>query len=149
MKNYVINRSTLAILPYDHNKSLIYEGNRLFIVNKKPNNIIKKNCIYFGSTYEGRVRCTELLTGYTYKVPILIKDEENIIFFPTTSPRLKGCGWVSLNNIEKLDKLPDKTISRITFFNKLFIKVPVSYNIINNQILRSTHLEAKLRKKRV
>lgn len=146
MKDYVINSSTLAIIPIDSSKSLVYEGETSFIVNKRPNVIIKKNCLYYGSTYEGRVKCTEILTGYSYKAPILVKEEENLIFFPTTSPRLKDCGWLSLNNIEKLDRSNDQFLSRVVFYNKLFIKLPVSFNILNNQILRSTQLEAKLRK---
>ena len=146
MKNYVISGNTLAILPFDNGKSLVYEGKEQFVINTKPNNIIKKNCIYNGSTYDGRLKCTELLTGYSYKAPVLIREDENIIFFPTSSPRLKDCVWISLNNIDSWDNCCEKFFSRIVFLNKLFIKLPISFNILNNQILRSTQLDAKLRK---
>lgn len=146
MKNYIINSETCAIISYGGGKSLIYEKNQRIIVDIKPNKIIKKNCYYNGSTYEGRVDATGFLTNYNYKAPILINESENIIFFPTSSPRLDDCSWISLNNIYDYYSINEK-ICRIIFDNKLFLELPISYNILNNQILRSIKLESKLRKK--
>ena len=38
MNNYLINRETLAILPYN-DQSIVIEKNKKFIVKKNPNNI--------------------------------------------------------------------------------------------------------------
>lgn len=147
MKNYIINEDTYAIIAIGSNKSIIYEKNNRFIVNSRPNRIIKRNCYYNGSTFEGRMNATKYLTGYTYKTPILIREEGNIIFFPTKSSRLEDCSWISLNNIYNYCKTTNKYISRIIFQNKIYIELPLTYNILNNQILRSMNLESKLRKK--
>ena len=109
--------------------------------------ILKRNCFYNGSTYDGRTSATFYLTGYRYKAPILIKEEGSIIFFPTKSPRLEGCSWLSLNNIYDYYKTKDNLMSRIIFDNRIYIEMDLSYNILNNQILRSINLESKLRKK--
>lgn len=146
MKNYIINSETYAILPYGGGKSIIYEKNNRFIIDTTPNRIIKRNCFYNGSTYEGRLEATYYLTNYNYKTPILIKEEGLIIFFPTSSPRLEQCSWIALNNIYDFYSI-NKDISRIVFENKLYIEIPITYNILNNQILRSINLESKLRKK--
>ena len=94
MNNYLINSNTLAIMSYQ-SKSIVFEKNKKIIINKNPNAIIKCNCNMYGSSYAGRVEGTKKLTGYSYKAPIIIEDKNNIIFFPTSSPRLKNTSWIN------------------------------------------------------
>lgn len=146
MKDYIINEDTYAIISYG-DKSIVYEKHNKFIIDLKPNKILKRNCFYNGSSYEGRLNATKFLTEYNYKAPILIKEEGNIIFFPTNSPRLDNCSWISLNNIFYYYKNKDNKTCRVIFNNNLYIDLNISYNILNNQILRATNLDSKLRKK--
>ena len=75
---------------------------------------------------------------------IILIDTRNIIFFPTCSPRMINCSWISANNIEKYYKSSfGKTI--IKFKNGQKLALPSSYGIIDNQILRSMRLESVLR----
>ncbi len=148
MKNYVINANTLAIIPCDNNMSLVYEGENMFIIDSKPNNIINKNCIRNGSTLNGRQKSTENITGSNYKVPILVSEEDKIIFFPTSSPRLKSVSWLNLTNIDKTYYNIAKKVSVVVFYNAVMIELNVSLNIINNQILKATRLEHNLRRNR-
>lgn len=145
-KDYVITKDTLAVMPYGDNYSLVYEKNKIFMVKMRPNKIIKGNCQLNGSTLEGRLDGTKYLTGYSYKAPILIKDDENIIFFPTSSIRLKDVAWISLNNLKNcyFDNTTD--ICNIIFYNNVIINLKISFNIINNQILKATRYESILRK---
>ena len=69
-----------------------------------------------------------------------------MIFFPTNSPRLTDCTWISLNNIENYSKNNGKT--EIVFKNGKVIEVDVSYGSLENQVLRSTRLESILRKRK-
>lgn len=69
-----------------------------------------------------------------------------MIFFPTNSPRLTDCTWISLNNIENYSKNNGKT--EIIFKNGKVIEVDVSYGSLENQVLRSTRLESILRKRK-
>lgn len=141
---YVINDNTLAIVPIDKRKSKVYEKDNVIIVDRPTKKIIEENCIYYGSTYEGRRRGTYELIGITHKSPILISNQSNMVFFPTCSPRIKECGWISLSNVEDYSSYEHDSIIR--FSNNLKLQIPVSSKIINNQVLKSTRLESVVRK---
>lgn len=144
MKDYVINADTLAIIPCENNMSMVYEGEKIIIVNSKPNNIIKMNCLRNGSTLSGRQKGTENMTGDVYKVPIVVRESDSLIFFPTSSPRLKSVSWISLNNIDRTYYDKVNCLSIVIFMNSVKVEFNVSLNIINNQIFRATRLEHNL-----
>ena len=102
MNDYEINAQTLAIIPLKEGKSKVIEVNNSFIINKTPIKIIDNSCKFFGSSYEGRFSGTKNLTGITHKSPIIVEESRKMIFFPTKSPRLDSCIWISFNNILKL-----------------------------------------------
>lgn len=144
---YTINKKTLAIVPISEKSTKIYEKDNIIIVPKNSQKLIEENCEYYGSSYIGRKKGTVDLIGVTHKSPIVIEETNGIIFFPTCSPRLKTCSWISLNNVDKYTEDDKNTI--ISFQNDLKIKFPVSNKIINNQILRATRLESVMyRRKR-
>ncbi len=142
MKEYEINEETLALISLD-NRTKVFEFNDTFIVDKQISKIMEDSCYYFGSSLSGRQKGTEKLIGVSYKAPIIIEESKNIIFFPTSSPRLKNCNWISLNNLEKYYSSNNKIV--IEFKNNQKIMLNLSYGIIDNQILRATRLDAVLR----
>jgi len=142
MNEYKISPKTLAIVPINENKSKIYEKNNVIVIPKNAQKLIEENCQYYGSSYAGRKKGTVDLIGVTHKSPIVIEDSKSIIFFPTTSPRLKECSWISLNNIESY--IPYDKNSIIKFQNNFRLFIPVSNKVINNQVLRATRLESVL-----
>ena len=50
MKDYNINKNTLALMPYGKNKSLVFEKHKYYIVNQKVNKLMDESCRYNGST---------------------------------------------------------------------------------------------------
>lgn len=142
MKNYEINVETLAILPYGENKSKIIEKEKEIIVNCTPIKIIDESCKFFGSSYDGRFNGTKSMLGISHKAPIIIEESKMIIFFPTASPRLFDCLWLSLNNIESYIKNDGNTIIRFNCGKSL--ELELSYGIIDNQVLRATRLGSVL-----
>ena len=138
--NYTINKKTLAIVPISERSTKIYEKDDIIIIPKNTQKLIEENCEYYGSSYSGRKKGTVDLIGVTHKTPIIIEETTGLIFFPTSSPRLKSCSWISLNNVDNYKKQDNYTV--ITFENNLKIKLPVSEKIINNQVLRATRLES-------
>lgn len=142
MTEYEINSETLALISLN-NKTKVYESDREFFVDKIANNIMEESCEYFGSSLVGRQKGTTNLIGVTHKCPIIVEETNEIIFFPTCSPRLKECSWVSLKNIDKYYTFNDKVI--IIFKNKQKIELSTTYGIIDNQVLRATRLESVLR----
>lgn len=144
MINYEINLDTIALI-YDDNNTVVYEKNRNFVINNViPNKVIKYSCEYFGSSFEGRVKGTNRLTGLTHKVPIIIEETNEIIFFPTSSSRLNECSWVRNKYIKNYKKVIDNKVE-LELINNSKITINCSYETINNQILRSSRLESILR----
>lgn len=146
MDKYEINNSTLAIIPISKNCSKVIEEDNNYIINNSTTEIIDHSCKYFGSSYNGRCEGTKNLVGFNYKTPIIIEESKEIIFFPTSSPRFDNCSWISLNNIEKYKKNEKK--SSIFFKNGIVVDFEISYSSLENQILRATMLESKLRQRK-
>ena len=144
MREYSINKNTLAVLPFGE-KSIVYEKYDCFLINERPNKIMDDSCKYYGSSMLGRLKGTDALIGITYKAPIIIEEGSPLVFFPTSSPRLKKCAWVSLNNISKYyyDDISGKSV--VKFLNDETIAFNMSYNILNNQVLKANRLEYVLR----
>ena len=146
-QNYEINNSTLAILPIDDCTSKVIESTEEYIVNKSSFNIIEDSCMYFGSNYQGRYEGTKKLIGMSYKLPIIIEESRNIIFFPTSSPKLSECMWISLNNLDKYYS-DENDNSYIDFKNGYKLKLNISKFALENQILRASRLEFVLRSRK-
>ena len=145
MNEYEINEDTLAIIPIK-NKTKVYEKYETFIVDKPVNKIMEDSCEYFGSSLEGRQKGTANLIGVTHKAPIIIEETKELIFFPTTSPRLPKCAWISLQNIENHYRYHNKIF--VMFKNNKKIEFDISYGVLDNQILRATRLESILRQRK-
>lgn len=144
---YEINKETCAIIYKENNQTMIIEEETELYLKEKPLKIIDNSCKYYGSSYLGRYEGSKYILGLSYKSPIIIEENNSVIFFPTNSPRKENCHWISLNNIKDYKKIDTKQ-TLITFINNKKIVIDVSYNIIENQIFRATRLEAILRKRK-
>ena len=142
MKDYEINSTTLAIVPIDDKISKVYEEEDEYIIHKSSNSIIKENCEFYGSSYEGRCIGTKSLTGIKTKYPIIIEESRNIIFFPTSSTRTKQSTWIALNKIKNYNK--NDYNSQVLFKNEEKIDLDISIYSLENQIIRATMLKSKL-----
>jgi len=140
--DYEISSATLAIVPIDDETSKVYEEETEYIIKKSSNSIIKENCEFYGSSYEGRCIGTKCLTGIKTKYPIIIEESRNIIFFPTSSSRTRQSSWIALNKIKEYTKSYNK--SEIEFKNESKINLDISYYSLENQICRATMLKSKL-----
>ncbi len=145
MISYEVNCDTLALIPVSENETKIIERDNVFIVNKPVMEIIKDSCEYFGSSYLGRHEGTKKLIGITHKAPIIIEESKNLIYFPTSSPRLMNCIWIGLNNIKTYESNNGKT--ELLFDNNKKLRLNVSFGSFDNQVLRATKLESVLRKR--
>lgn len=145
MISYEINCDTLALIPVSEKETKIIERNNIFNVNNSVMNIIENSCEYFGSSYLGRHEGTKKLIGITHKAPIIIEESKNLIYFPTTSPRLENCIWIALNNIKTYERKNGKT--ELQFINNQKIRLDISFGSLDNQVLRATKLESVLRKR--
>lgn len=145
LNNYEINDDTLAIIPVDEKVSKVIENDDIIFVKKKTTQIIDNSCKYFGSSFIGRHEGTKNLIGINYKSPIVVEETNNLIFFPTSSPRFNNCEWVVLNKIKEYSKY--NNLSKIIFNNNSELVINISIQALKNQILRATLLESTLRKR--
>jgi len=145
MISYEINCDTLALIPISDKETKIIERNSIFNIPISVMDIIENSCEYFGSSYIGRHEGTKKLIGITHKAPIIIEETRNLIYFPTTSPRLDNCVWISLNNIKTYERINGQT--ELEFNNNKRIKLDISFGSLDNQVLRATKLESVLRKR--
>ena len=148
MKDYEINDETLAIMPgEDLWDSVVVEDDCNYEVKMKPLEIIDYSCKYFGSSYPGRKEGSKGILNSSYKLPILVEDTRNLVFFPTTSPIDDDCSWISLKNIKEYRRI-DPNNTEVEFKNGKLLKVNISYNSFNNQVMRASRLESITRNRR-
>lgn len=143
LDDYEIGTNTMAIIPLDEETSKVYEEEEEYIVAKASNSIIKSNCEFYGSSYDGRCVGTKYLTGIKSKQPIIIEESRNIIFFPTSSIRDKQSIWIALNKIKDYNQYDNKS-AEILFKNNIKLPIDISYYSLDNQIVRATMLKSKL-----
>lgn len=141
---YEFSNGTLAIVPNENETSLVYEDEERYFINQKPFKIMEESCKYFGSSYNGRKESSKSILGVEYKVPIIVHDSNNLVAFPTTSPKSDDCAWISLNRVKNIKKI-DSTNTKIIFDNNKEIVVPVSLRSIENQIARASRLDLIMR----
>ncbi len=144
--DYEINRNTIMIIPVNDKQSRVIETDTEYIVDADAYSIMERSCLYFGSSFEGRLSSSKEMLGSIYKAPILIEESRNIIFFPIKSCVVRQNAWISLNNLVSYNKHDKKTI--ITFKNDKQMLIDAPYFSIDNQVLRSTMLESILRRRK-
>ncbi|MDD6878828.1 MAG: competence protein ComK [bacterium] len=138
MNYYEINEDTLAIIPIDINKTKVIEKETEYIIDKKAYDIMDESCMYYGSSYKGRLNASKNILNCSYKLPVLIEETKNLIFFPTKSTLLEECSWINFNFVKKIEKLENKSI--VYFTNNKREIFDISKLSIENQISRATRL---------
>ena len=137
---YEINAETLAVISYSNSKSKIIEKDDQYIVNESPFTIMERSCKYFGSSLDGRVSGSKDILGSVYKVPIIVEESQNLIFFPTEAINSSRVSWISYKNIKDIKKYGTKSIIKFNNDNSVIVNCP--YFSMKNQIFRCNMLES-------
>lgn len=137
---YEINDETLAIIPFEHNKSKILEKNDEYIIDETPYSIMENSCRYFGSSLEGRINGSKDILGSIYKIPIMVEESQRLIFFPTEALNSPNVGFISYRNIKNVNKHGTKSIVEFKNGNGIVINCP--YFSMKNQIFRCNMLDS-------
>jgi len=145
-KSYEINGDTLALIYINENKTKVIETNNEFTINNNINQIMDYSCRYFGSSFLGRIEGSKHLIGMNYKLPIIIEETQELIFFPTASTKTKGCIWLSLSNIDKHYREGKRSV--IKFKNKKTLNINLTYGALQSQMSRATILLFKLKSRK-
>ena len=146
MDSYEINKDTCAVISLNNEITKVIEKNDDYFINKSCYEVMEDSCEYYGSSCDGRIKGTKMILGSGYKVPIIIEETNDIIFFPTESPLSSKCIWVSLNNLEKYEKCD--CFTKITFNSGKEILVKMSISSFEMQVLRANRLSSILKKRK-
>lgn len=145
--NYEITTKTCVLKGKKKNQFLLIEGKKISTVNMSLSKFLNYNCTYFGSSLEGRVQSSKLLLGMKYKLPIVIEESREIIFFPTKSKDHNDCEWIALNNIKTFEEKNFSTV--VTFKDGLRMTFDISIESFENQFLRASKLQLLLKNRKV
>ena len=145
MDSYEINKDTCAVISINDSVSKIIESRDEYFINKNTYEVMEDSCQYYGSSCDGRIKGTKMILGSNYKVPIIIEESNEIIFFPTESPSSQNCSWLSLNNVKKYEK--DAGFTKVTFNSGKTMVVTMSVSSFENQLLRANRLGSVVRKR--
>lgn len=145
MNCYIINRKTVVITPLNERQSIVYELGKQVIINKPSLPIVRRSCYVFGSSFDGRVAGSKELTGYKYKIPIVVEEANDVIIFPTKSPFSEKNEWVALNQVTDFYPNYKNNNTFVRFRNGLLLELSVSYGVFKNQFLKASYLATKIK----
>lgn len=146
MESYEVNNRTCAVIGINDEVTKIIEKDDDYFINKNSYSVMEDSCQYYGSSCDGRIKGTKMILGSNYKVPIVVEESTDMIFFPTESPYSDKCVWISLNNIESYEK--SNGFTKVCFGDGKEITVKMSVGAFEMQVLRANRLSAILRKRR-
>lgn len=140
--NYRINSDTLAVMALGSSCCMIYELDKEFEENNSLYKVLDSSCRYFGSSLKGRLDGGKYIVGSKYKIPIIVNQYENIIFFATRSFKDSSTYIISYNNIKYYEK--DGINTRVYFRNDKELLLNESYTVFRNQYVNADILYRKL-----
>lgn len=142
LSEYLITSSTIMVKSIDSNNSMIYDFAGEFVSKIDTNKIVESSCNFYGSSYDARLKWSREILRTRIKLPVIIEESKNIIFFPTRSISNDDCIWLSYNNIDRIEKYGNST--NIYFNDNRIYLIDVSYDIIERQMYNCMRLEKEL-----
>ena len=136
---YAINKNTCVIKTEDKNNTKIIEKGKVLNRKEEPLTIINDSCSYYRYSLSYRLEESKNVFKGSYKSPIIIDEENKIIFFPIKSITSKINTWISYNNLITFIRKKQNTI--LIFNDGTSFIVPVNYSIISSQISKCFILE--------
>ena len=141
---YTINKNTYVIKTEDKNTTKIIEMGKTLNKKENPATIISDSCSYYRYSLNYRVEESKKVFKSNYKNPIIIDNDNKIIFFPIKSITSKENTWISYNNLVTFLRKKHNTV--LVFFDGSTIIVPVNYSIISSQVSKCFILDKMLEK---
>ncbi|KRG16705.1 hypothetical protein ACA29_04380 [Lederbergia galactosidilytica] len=149
IEEYLINPFTLmfrTIIKEEKRITEIIEFEEIYYTEESPLNIIKRNCGYYGSDYEGRRNGTKQLIAITHKAPILLESHTPIYLFPTKSPQHEFCAWIAHDHVKACRKADIKSLTIVKFRNNHEYTVSISTTPFRTQLSRTAMLRIEYEK---
>lgn len=135
---YIINNETLYLYYDGINTYVKEEGSEYEFGGNLINRILDSSCIYYGSSLKGRIKGAKNILEGKYKLPIIISEKNDIIFFPVKGKKNNEMLWINFSKV-KLFKKKNEFVE-IVFNNNFVAKFMISFTVFNNQMFKSSRL---------
>ena len=86
------------------------------------------------------------MLGMLYKLPIIVEENKELIFMPTTSIKNKNCWWINVSNVKSYRPKGNKVL--VEFIGGKKCVLPVSYFSFESQLFRANKLLLILKKRK-
>ncbi|MCQ6274723.1 competence protein ComK [Bacillus sp. V3B] len=103
LKTYLINSKTSALCSYFYNGyeySQFLERKEIFLVSQSPEEIVKESFIYAGRDLNGATKSARRILKKTYKLPIALSAQKNIVLIKCKSTNREGTVWLISSHID-------------------------------------------------
>lgn len=147
MKNYEVNDETMAIIGLNEKNSKVLEKEREYLISTNSYEVLDYSCQYFGSSYVGRLDGSKKMLDAKYKLPIIVEESAELIFFPISSPENEDCIWIALQWFDDIVEINKKIYIRLKNGRK--IEVKTSKYSIKNQVMRASRLNYILKERKL
>ncbi|OMP67115.1 competence protein ComK [Domibacillus epiphyticus] len=141
---FCIQSNTMLLQPVDSGqKTIVLESYKEpKLIHEKTFTIVRKSCLHYLSTYDGRKKASKQLLGVKTKLPLVIDHVGGIYLFPVSSHVKPDCVWISLAHVQNLNTV-EKKQTEITFKDGQKAIVNASILVLFSQI----HLAMELQKR--
>lgn len=137
MENFLITEKTIALLK-KKTKTIIYNVDKVEVINKNIKQILEFNCNYYGSSLFGRKKCAQNILNIKYKVPIIIEENKNLILIQMNSLRKEECLFLMTNKIIDYNEI-NNNLEVYCYNNKIF-NIKISKNNFEKLIVNALKL---------
>ncbi len=135
---YIIHEDTLAIVGCGK-KTKVIEKNQELVFDCPWRDILNDSCLYYGSSFQGRIEGSKFWLEKGYKVPITICDGKSLLFFPLSQIQEGDCTWISFSNVLKYTG--NKYQTKVFFSKENGVSFPISNYVFESQFLKAYRLE--------
>lgn len=142
LNNYEVCSNTVMVKTIGPKLSEVLTYDETIKVPCSSKKIIDSNCRIFGSSLNGRIESSKYWLGCDYKLPIIIDEIRNLVFFPTRSIDSSENIWFSYNTIEDYKEV--KNGIELTLKNDKKIIINESFNVFENQYIRASKLYKRI-----
>ncbi|PLR95896.1 competence protein ComK [Bacillus sp. T33-2] len=143
LADYMINKETVLLTgEYDEFGSLctrVIEGEKTFLVQRTPVQVINKTLLRLGSSFRGARDSSKEVLGVMKMYPLKINQYLGIWLFPTKACSKQNCVWFSLMHIKKTKAIGVRKTEVLLSYNHTF-EIEMKETSFNNKRQKAEEL---------
>ena len=112
---------------------LFLENGQKRVEKGRPEPLLNRWCLEYGSTMQGRRDAVKAVTGIRTKVPLLVSDMTSVIFFPILSEKSRTDNFWINDSMLVMMKADQRIACDLYFADGTVLKVPFDIRILKRQ----------------